>query len=480
MLRKGLIGSVLIFFCILIACTKDSDKIDTKDYPVEIGKIFRGRCATSGCHNEASYKAAGGLNLTSWASLFQGSNTGSSIIPFRSDFSSLCYFINTYPDMGIINLPTMPVGLDPLDRGEVQKIKDWINAGAPNLSGGIPFGDDPNRSKFYVAHTACKVVCVFDAATRLQMRYITVLNPGETFMPHMTRVSPDGKYWYVCFNNNGKFLRRYNTSDDSFAGEVNIGSGEWNSFAITPDSKKAFVIDWTASGKVAQVDLEHMELDTVLVYPNMPHGSAVSPNGQYMYFTATTGNYLYKQNIASGEIDDLISLSNSESPGPSNVYNPHEILFSPDGSKYYVTCQSEHTVRVFNAATDMWIATIPISGSTLEMSLAPSKNLLFVTSWDASQFANTVGAVAVINTTTNTVQTYVNVGTQPHGIAVDEQRGVVYVANRNIDVTGPLPHHTSVCGGRNGNVVFIDLNTLQLTGKRIEVSVDPYSIGLKE
>jgi hypothetical protein len=41
------------------------------------------------------------------------------------------------------------------------------------------------------------VVCVFDAATRLQMRYITVLNPGESSTPHMVRVSPDKKYWYV-------------------------------------------------------------------------------------------------------------------------------------------------------------------------------------------------------------------------------------------------------------------------------------------
>jgi DNA-binding beta-propeller fold protein YncE len=240
------------------------------------------------------------------------------------------------------------------------------------------------------------------------------------------------------------------------------------------------VIDWTASGKVAKVDLDNMQVLDTTRYDFMPHGSAVSPDGQYIYFTATAGNFLYKQNIQTGDMD-FVKLNPSDPPGiqPSSVYNPHEIFFLPDGSKYYVTCQNEHTVRVFDAA-DNYLTTIPISGSTLELAYAPSRNLLFVTSWDANQFPNTVGAVGVINTVTNSLQSYVNVGTQPHGIAVDESHGVVYVANRNIDVTGPLPHHTSVCGGRNGNVVFIDLNSLQLTGKRIEVSVDPYSIGVRE
>ncbi|MDP2387386.1 MAG: hypothetical protein Q8M29_13505 [Bacteroidota bacterium] len=480
MLKQIIILTFIAAIAIIAACTKDSDRIDTKDYPTEIGKIFRGRCATSGCHNDVSYKNAAGLNLSSWENLFKGSNSGSTIIPFRSDFSSLCYFINTFADLGPVNLPTMPVNNDPLDRDEVKKIKDWVDAGAPNIDGEVAFPTDANRRKFYVAHTACKVVCVFDAETRLQMRYITVVNAGESCTPHVVKISPDKKYWYVCFNSNGSYLRRYNISDDSYAGQIYIGGGEWNSLTISPDSKKAFVVDWTSSGKIASCDLDNMTVTDTTRYNFMPHGSSVTPNGQYVYFTATTGNFIYKKEISTGNID-FVSLNSSESPGlPSNTYNPHEILFAPDGSKYYVTCQNEKTVRVFDAATDNNIATIPINGSALEMSLAPSKNLLFVTSWDASQFSNTIGAVAIINTSTNSLQGYVNVGTQPHGIAVDEQKGVVYVANRNIDVTGPLPHHSSVCGGRNGYITFIDLNTLLLTGKKIEVSVDPYSIGLKD
>lgn len=43
---------------------------------------------------------------------------------------------------------------------------------------------------------------------------------------------------------------------------------------------------------------------------------------------------------------------------------------------------------------------------------------------------------------------------------------LVYVANRNAVADGPAPHHSTECGGRNGYVTTIDLNTSQLTGKR--------------
>ena len=60
----------IIFF----SCQKDEAIIDTANYPREVGKILVGKCATSGCHNDASYKIAAGLNLTTWSDLMKGSN----------------------------------------------------------------------------------------------------------------------------------------------------------------------------------------------------------------------------------------------------------------------------------------------------------------------------------------------------------------------------------------------------------------------
>ncbi|HWY38032.1 MAG TPA: hypothetical protein VNY73_05705, partial [Bacteroidia bacterium] len=83
-----------------------------------------------------------------------------------------------------------------------------------------------------------------------------------------------------------------------------------------------------------------------------------------------------------------------------------------------------------------------------------------------------------INLSTNSWITDISSGSQPHGLAVDDAAGLLYVANRNVSSATP-PHHSSICGGTNGNIVFIDLNTLQLTGRKIELSRDPYSVNIR-
>ncbi len=463
----------------LVCCKKDTEIIDYKDYPNAVGKIIRSRCANIGCHNDASHQAAGGLNMSTWNDLFKGTRSGASIIPYRADYSPLIYFVNTYTDIGPVNTPLMPLNGTALSREEVNILRDWINAGAPDREGVVKFADNPYRRKFYVAHSACRVAAVFDAESQLAMRYVNLTQADEQCTPHALKVSPDNKYWYVCYNNNGRYLRRYRTADDTYAGQLFIGAGEWNSFAISPDSKKAFVIDWSSKSKIAVCDLENMVVTDTTQYADYPHGSAVSPDGTYLYATATKGNYLYKINILTAQVD-YIGLSPSEIPGlPSNLYNPHEVAFSPDGSKYYVTCETEKTVRVFDAANDAFITSISLDGSALEMTFSVSKKLLLVSSWDSHHFAGTLEAIAIIDITNNSLLTYVNAGTQPHGLAADDVRNLVYVANRNLDSSGPTPHHSSICGGRNGYISYIDLNTLQMLTKRSEVSADPYSVAIR-
>ena len=59
---------------------------------------------------------------------------------------------------------------------------------------------------------------------------------------------------------------------------------------------------------------------------------------------------------------------------------------------------------------------------------------------------------------------------------MDEKKKIIYVLSRNTQSTGPPPHHSSLCAGRNGFVNFIDLKTFTLTTKKYELSVDPYFI----
>ena len=321
--------SFLFIFVVVFSCRKDQSKLDSRDYPQEIGDIFLRKCVNSGCHNDASSFASAGLNMTTWEKLFLGDNAGSTVIPYRSDFSSLVYFINTHADLGPINKPSMPFNGDALSRVEVVIIKYWIDAGALNKSGQVKFADNLSRKKIYVTNQGCKVVTVIDRETGLPMRYITVVDAADgSAVPHQVKVSPDGKYWYVVLTGGG-YLKRYRTSDDGFDGKINIGVANWNTMAISNDSQKAFVVDWSTTGKVAACDLNTLTVISAQTYNwfDTPHGAFVSADGLSVYVTATTGNYIFKMDITDLSNYSQITLTGTGLPLPRGTYNQHEIAF---------------------------------------------------------------------------------------------------------------------------------------------------------
>ncbi len=474
--------SVCVIVIILCnGCTHDKGIPDYNNYPDDIGKIFFTRCATAGCHTDDSKGAAAGLSLESWDRLFEGGTGGSSVIPFRYEYSTLFSSINTFSNLGITGLPAMPFNQEHLTREEVVLMKNWINNGAPDRNGIVKFADNSNRKKFYVANQGCDVVTVFDQETLLPMRYIDVGNTAGTESPHMVKVAPDGQFWYVV-SLQGNSLQKYRTSDDSFVGEAILGVKNWNTFSISNDGQKAYIIDWGNNGDIAEVDLNSLAVAHNNGY-NYPHGSCLNPAGDTLYVTQQTGSSrLYK--IPVNYFSTFTEINLYTTP-PANSLNPHEVLFSPDGTKYFVTCQGSSELRIFQQGTDLLLAIIPVGSLPSEMAVSASKNYLFVSCpEDTVSFPGRRGAVWVIDINTDAAIKTIYTGHQPHGLAVDDDKNRVYVANRNATQDGPAPHHAGVCGGRNGYVTFIDMSTLTLlkqgtNDKKIEISVDPYSVAVR-
>jgi YVTN family beta-propeller protein len=482
------VKKVSYFFVVAISffasCKQDKADPDTHGYPVEVGQIIITKCATSGCHNDASHSTAGGLNLSSWDKLFAGSNGTSSVIPYRTDFSTLCFYINTFPDLGPALVPTMPYNSAPLSRKEVETIYNWVTSGAPDANGFVKFSDDPNRKKIYVANQGCRVVTVFDQETLLPMRYIDV--EGGNVSTHNLKVSPDQQHWYTI-SLGGTKIKKFRTSDDSYVGEVTIPVGNYNTFVITADSKKAYVVDFSASGVIVEADLENLQLlntYTTTDWSNI-HGSALSPDGQYLYVTSQQQNRIFKIPLSDFSSYEEIILNPSFS-GTQGVTKPHEVIFSPDGTKYFVSCIESNDVYVFNSVNDSLLTVIPVGTFPVEFAFSTSQPYLFVSCMEdvtnlTAPVTGKKGVISVINYNTNSFVQHIDGNFyQPHGIAVDEDKGMLYVASRNTESNGPAPHHTTACGGRNGFVTFVSLSNFQVVGKRVEVSVDPYAIGLRQ
>jgi DNA-binding beta-propeller fold protein YncE len=475
--------SLVIF--VITSCTKDSAPPEFGNYPTEIGKIMTYKCATSGCHNTASAAGSAGLDLSSYSTLFKGSSNGSPVIPFRSDFSSLCYFINTYDEFGPKNIPTMPLNGTALSKNEVKTIKDWIDQGAPDIKGNVMWSDDPKRKKYYVLNQGCDVVTVFDAKTQLPIRYITVGNiPGIAESPHMVKMSHDGNYWYVIFVANN-ILQKFRASDDVLVAEIDLGKAggtlaynNWNTLTISNDDKRAYLTSWQANSRIATVDLPNMRLLHNFGGLADAHGTALNVTQDTLYITKQTGNYIYKIDTGFSSINTVVLDVPGSGTVASPLFDPHEIVFSPDGSRYFVSCQGSNEVRVMQTVGDVFITAIATGQYPSEMVISPKRNTLYAScSEDPNSNPKIKGSVSMIDMTSYGITNY-KVGYEPHGIGIDEANNMLIVANRNILVSGPTPHHTGVCG-RNGFLNYFNINTMELLGKKTEVAADPYSLTVR-
>lgn len=490
---------VLSLFCLCIAamtysgCRRDNALLDIAEsqYPEEVGKIMLTKCAVAGCHNTQSKDAAAGLDLSSWSKMMEGDRNGAVCIPYSHEYSTLFFFCNSFSDLGPVVQPTMPLNADPLTREQVTMLRDWIDAGAPNRDGFVKWSDNPNRKKYYITNQGCDVVCSVDPASNLQMRYTPVGADAAIESPHMVRVSPDGEYWYTCFIA-GRYLEKHRTSDDGLVGRILLGPtdsaaiGSWNTFVISNDGRNAWVVDWSPNGRIAWVDLETMQWRQTYQGSNylvQPHGSFLSPNNQFLYITTTSGNFVYKIDVSVPQFPDKTEVIVNGDSFISNVSSEdgHDLIFSPDGTKYFVTCQKSNQIRVMDAATDLPITSIPVGVYPQEFAMSTSMPYLYITCMeDTATYPGNRGSVYIVNYETNSLVGHVNTGFQPHGIAVNDDLGIVIAINRNAVPGGPAPHHTSACGGRNGYFTLIDMNTNELIeGSKTELAADPYSAAYK-
>jgi DNA-binding beta-propeller fold protein YncE len=451
------------------------------EYPDDVRAIVDNKCATAGCHNDKSFSNAANLRLDRWQHLWTGSNSGAVVIPYNTANSSLCYFINTDTTLGPVLSPRMPLNATALSASEYNVIKNWITSGAPDKAGNIAFASDAaTRQKLYVTQQGCDLMAVIDAQTNVIMRYINLGKSPAIEIAHCVRFSPDGQYAYVSFNK-GQYLQKIDVATDAVIADMYLGSGAWNLFKISDDGKKMMLGNFLAAGSLHLIDLEKMQ--EVASYEDVyfPHGIANTPNFDTFWVTSQNGNIVYKLN-ATGAMK-TISIDGNDPNNTANTIDPHEIILSPDRSKYFLTCQASNEVRVMDAHTDQLLKVIPVGTFPQEFAMSHAQPYLLVSCEEevTTEFPTYKGAVYVLNyNTMELVKRIPGPFYQIHGISIDDRNARFFVVSRNLLTTGPAPHHTSECGGRNGYYNVYDLNTLEpFTNKRFESTVDPYSADVR-
>lgn len=479
LLRIKLTCAVFLF----LSCTKDKGLRDNgSNYPAKIASILITKCAISGCHNNLSKDAAAGLSLLTWENLFEGGRGGSVLIPYRPDFSTICYYTNTYPELGPVLQPGMPLGLKPLTKNEFLELNDWILSGAPSADGRVKFKNSTN--KLYIINQLCDLVMVLDGETKLPMRCINVGTGPKSEFPVCIKVAPDKKYWYLSFLASHS-IQKFDAATDAYLGQIDLGEGTWSAFEISADSKFAYCLDNNSSGTLACVDLDRMKVisrhtSTDFSYPK---AMAINNRSRKIYFGAEFGNYITCVDWSPPlqPIIKQIILDGSQAPINYPVNDPGFLLMEQALNQCFVACRNSKEIKIVDTQKDSVIKTVLLNAEPTSMDYDPQRKQLLVTCMnDSISFPQNLGSVKVISLQSYEVIKTIYTGYQPNGIRINTAFGYAAVVNSNINPKGPKPHHTSACNGRNGYVTFIDLNTLELIpSKKFELAVYPTTIDLK-
>ncbi len=441
-------------------------------YSAQIQSIWNRSCLV-GCHSTAV--ASDGLDMSSWEATIKGSKFGEALIPYRSDQSHLIDHLTG------VATPRMPLSRDPLSPGHINLIKRWIDEGARNDAGEVPY--ETSRRKIYVANQGTDEVSVLDLDALVVFRIVSVGNSPNLEGPHNIWIenSPAKRYWYVTLINSGQ-LEQYDTATDSLRARVAVGSSPANG-VTSLDGSRVYVTRWEDGpdrfGKVVVVDAATMTVVDSIVVGGRPHGIGISPDGTTLF---TTNYYTDDVSVVDLTLPRPVEIGrikvdpNSDPLTPAQ-YQPNEVIVSPDGARLYVTMFAKAEVRVLDVESESVLAVIPTGGTGFLEDLSPTSPELYVADWGATPGGGAGRTISIISTSNlggpATILSDPSIS-RPHGIAFSPDGDFAFVTNENVTGAAP-PHHPTQGGGLNGNIMVIDTATRSVVKV---VELEPFSAGI--
>ena len=253
----------------------------------------------------------------------------------------------------------------------------------------------PDGTLAYVANAGSNTVSVIHTGTH---QVVTSIDVGE--YPNGVAFTPDGRHAYVT-NRYSHTVSVINTTTNTVLTSIAVGDYP-DGVAITPDGTRAYVVNFSSN----TVSVINTSTNAVFATIGMAAGAgvqrvAITPDGEYAYVTAANHNGVRVIDIESNMVVGTIGVGSK----------PNGVEFTPDGKRAYVTNFSiGGPVSVIDTETR---AVGSISGFSLALDVAttPDGGYVYVTNFGSS-------TVSVINTSTNTVEQTIDVGTNPAGIAV--------------------------------------------------------------
>jgi YVTN family beta-propeller protein len=439
------------------------------EFSMKVKPILVQNCTESSCHGGSPQGFGGGLDLTSYEGIFRGSRYGTVVVAGNAFMSHLVQTINqTDTTVSPISSVPMPASRNPLHDEDVHAIVEWINNGARDDNGGMPFPEPRPLGKVFFTSQSVDLVGVLDVQTGLIMRYITVGNrlpftsPPQS--PHNVQIDDQGRYYYVTMIR-GNELKKYDAATNQLLAVRSAGTSPAH-VVITQDGSKAYVTNFDQSvGRVLVFNTANLAVtDTIKdpIFMKATHGARLSHDGRYLYIGNNGTDLLTIIRTENDSIIMHVPIANNVPPFGSFIYKPYQIAVREDDRFIYITCNGNGLVSVIerNGDTFTRAGLVTVGANPLQCEVTRDQRYVLVCNRGS-------GTVSRINTATLQVTTIDSVGRQPHGIDITEDSRIAYVTCENVLGADP-PHHPITGSTDPGFIAVIDIENARVI-RRIEV-----------
>ncbi len=385
-----------------------------------------------------------GLQMDSWENLILGWERGEVIIPFDAEGSLL------------IELTEKLENDSELRADKLRLLKRWIDAGAANDAGDIPYAD--SRNLLYVCNQNAAKISVIDTEAKLVIRTVDLRELGLSLdlnaKPHHIAVEPDGSFWYVSLIGANKVLKF--DRDNNFIAQADISIPAL--LAAHPTNGLLYVSrfpqgpggDEPLVGVIRRSTMEVLE--DIVVRPT-PHAMAADAQGDWVYTCSLSENLVVAIDPATNEADEsFVDLGDLKAP--------LQLAVSPDGTMLYVSAQLAAEVFVIDVSNPQNRTIVEVFGAPAgpwHPVVTPDGSRLYVGAQRAHQVATYELATGV--------QTIIGAGngedglSNPHGSAVSNDGRYVFISNQNTTGLYEPRFDFGEANANIGTVVVIDTDT---------------------
>lgn len=457
---RPLLASV-VFLLVLTGCDSDDpaepfdpdgvdyDAIEAPQFGRDVQPLLVARCAD--CHGGEA--PAAGLDVTSWASLVEGSDAGEALIAFDPDNSLMIELMTKLPaDHPIYEAHR-------LREAEVNVLRRWITQGARSDDGAVPFAG-VGDGRLYVSNQAAGQVSVIDVEHLVVARNVSFAaygGPMET-SPHDTDVEPDGSAWYVSLINANRVLK-VDASTNEITGEAVLdpmfkpGMLALNAADGRLYAGRSFS-DVSGGRSIYAIERAGMVPTEVPVPYTRPHPIAVTTDGSYLLSSSLADNEIASFEL-SGDEPELADLIEVEGEEKAFVH----YAVSPDGGVAALTSQLSrelYFIDISDPANLRILSVVEVGDQPWHPAYSPDGRTVYV----PNRLSHTVSVVDASDPANPTVTATISdpALSMPHGSAITADGRLLFVSSRNQE-GGYVPRYPFGDNALVGSVAVIDTQT---------------------